>query len=74
MGYREDTIEGAEQPFVKEVLILRQTFLALLELPGILPLESVGTPFCHHLHEAVAMAQHQASAPGTIVDELRRPA
>jgi molecular chaperone GrpE len=32
----------------------------------------VGTPFNHDRHEAVAMAEHNRSEPGTVVDELRR--
>ncbi len=62
----------AEQPFVKGVRIIHQKFLALLESHGVLPFESVGTPFNHDRHEAVAMAKHAASEPGIVVDELRR--
>ncbi|MCX6145502.1 MAG: nucleotide exchange factor GrpE [Ignavibacteriales bacterium] len=62
----------AEQPFVKGVRIIHQKFLALLETHGILPFESVGKPFNHDLHEAVAMTKHAAGKPGTVVDELRR--
>lgn len=61
-----------EQPFVKGVRIIHQKFLALLETHGVLPFVSVGTPFNHNLHEAVAMAKHEGSEPGTVVDELRR--
>jgi molecular chaperone GrpE len=61
-----------EQPVVKGVRIIHQKFLALLETHGVLPFESVGTPFDHNLHEAVAMAKHEGSEPGTVVDELRR--
>jgi molecular chaperone GrpE len=63
---------NAEQPFVKGVRIIHQKFLALLETHGVLPFESVGMPFNHDLHEAVAMTKHAASEPGTVVDELRR--
>ncbi len=62
----------AEQPFVKGVRIIHKKLLALLETHGVLPFESVGTPFNHNLHEAVAMAKHEGSEPGTVVDELRR--
>jgi molecular chaperone GrpE len=61
-----------EQPFVKGVLIIYQKLLALLETYGVLTFESVGTIFTHNLHEAVAMAKHKGSEPGTVVDELRR--
>lgn len=61
-----------EEPFVKGVRIIHQKFLALLETHGVLPFVSVGTQFNHNLHEAVAMAKHEGSEPGTVVDELRR--
>ena len=61
-----------EQPFVKGVQIIHQKFLTLLEAQGVLPFESVGKPFNHDLHEAVALTKHAASKPGTVVDELRR--
>jgi molecular chaperone GrpE len=63
---------GSEQPFVKGVRIIHQKFLSLLETNGVLPFESVGTPFNHDLHEAVAMTKHKGIEPGTVVDELRR--
>jgi molecular chaperone GrpE len=62
----------AKQPFIKGMQIIHQKFLALLETYGVLPFESVGMPFDHNLHEAVAMAKHKGSEPGIIVDELRR--
>jgi molecular chaperone GrpE len=61
-----------KQPFIKGMQIIHQKFLALLETYGILPFESVGMPFDHNLHEAVAMAKHKGSEPGIVVDELRR--
>ncbi len=64
--------DGTEQPSVKGVRIIHKKFLAFLEKQGILPFISVGTPFNHDLHEAVAMAKHNGSVPGTVVDELRR--
>jgi len=62
----------AEQPFVKGVRIIHQKFLALLEMQGVLPFDSVGTSFNHDRHEAVAMAKQKGAEPGTVVDELRR--
>jgi molecular chaperone GrpE len=61
-----------EQSFVKGVRNIHQKFLALLKSYGVFPFESVGTPFNHNLHEAVAIAKHEGSEPGTVVDELRR--
>lgn len=64
-------INDVEQPFVKGVQIIYQKLLALLETHGVLPFESVGRTFDHNLHEAVAMAKHKGSEPGTVIDELR---
>jgi molecular chaperone GrpE len=61
-----------EQPFEKGMRIIHQKFLALLEANGVVPFESVGTPFNHALHEAVAMTNHDVNEAGTVVDELRR--
>ena len=63
---------GAEQSFVKGVRNIHQKFLALLETYGVLPFESVGTPFNHNMHEAVAIVNDEGSEPGTVIDELRR--
>jgi molecular chaperone GrpE len=57
---------------VKGVRIIHRKLLALLETQGVLSFESVGTPFNNNLHEAVAMANHEGSEPGIVVDELRR--
>jgi molecular chaperone GrpE len=62
----------AERPLVKRVRIIHKKLLALLETHGVFPFESVGTPFNSNLHEAVAMAKHEGSEPGIVVDELRR--
>ena len=62
----------AKQPSVKGVSIIHKKFLALLETHGVVPFESAGKPFDHNLHEAVAIAKHESSEPGTVVDELRR--
>jgi molecular chaperone GrpE len=63
---------GAEQPFVQGVRSIHQKFLALLEIYGVRPFESVGVQFNHSLHEAVAMANHEGGEQGVVVDELRR--
>ena len=68
LQYKND----AEQTLVKGVQIIYQKLLTLLETYGVLPFESIGTPFDHNLHEAVAMTKHKGSKPGTVVDELRR--
>ncbi len=63
---------GEEEPFVRGVRSIHQKVLALLETHGVIPFVSIGTPFNHNLHEAVAMTKHQGSEPGIVVDELRR--
>jgi molecular chaperone GrpE len=57
---------------VKGVRIIHKKFLALLETHGVLPFESVGMPFDHNLHDAVALTKNEESKQGTVVDELRR--
>jgi molecular chaperone GrpE len=61
-----------KKPSVKGVRIIHKKFLALLEMQGVLPFESVGMTFDHNLHDAVAIAKSEESKPGTVVDELRR--
>ena len=61
-----------EQPLVKGVQIIYQKLLVLLQTYGVLPFDSVCTPFNHYLHDAVATAKHKGSEPGTVIDELRR--
>jgi molecular chaperone GrpE len=61
-----------EQPVVRGVRTIHRKLLALLEMHGVHPFESVGTPFNPIVHEAVTMARHEGREPGTVVDELRR--
>jgi molecular chaperone GrpE len=61
-----------KQPSVQGMRVVHQKLLALLEKQGILPFESVGKPFDHNLHEAVAMTEHEGFEPGIVVEELRR--
>jgi molecular chaperone GrpE len=62
---------GSEQPFVQGVRSIYQKFLAVLETYGVRPLESVGMPFDHNFHEAVAVVKQKGSEPGTVIDALR---
>ena len=66
------SVKNSKQPFVKGEQIIYQKLLALLETYHVLPFESAGIPFNHNLHEAVAMAKHNGSKPGIVLDELRR--
>ena len=61
-----------EGPFVHGVQMIHQKFLALLETHGVRPFVSVGMPFDHNLHEAVALVENEDNEPGTVVEELRR--
>lgn len=61
-----------EEPFVRGVRIIHKKILALLATHGVIPFASVGIPFNHNLHEAVAMARHEGGEPGIVVAELRR--
>lgn len=63
---------NGELTMMKGVRNIYQKLLALLETLGVLPFDSAGTLFNHHLHEAVGVAEHEDIAPGTVVDELRR--
>jgi len=60
------------QPSVEGMQIIHQKLLTLLGRHGVLPFKSVDMPFDHNLHDAVAVAKHKGSKPGTVVDELRR--
>ncbi len=60
-----------ETPFCQGVRIIYHKCLALLETHGVRPFRSVGTPFDHNRHDAVAFAPPDNSEPGTVVDELR---
>jgi len=62
----------AEEPLVKGVRLIHKKLLTLLETHGVVPFDSVGMPFTHTRHEAVAVADHEDAEPGTVVDELRR--
>jgi molecular chaperone GrpE len=61
-----------EDSIVQGVRIIHRKLLAMLERHGVLPFESVGTPFNPAVHEAVTMARHEGREPGTVVEELRR--
>ncbi len=56
---------------VRGVKIIHRKVLALLEMHGVLPFESVGMPFNPAVHEAVTMARLEGREPGTVVEELR---
>ena len=60
-----------EDSVVQGVRIIHRKLLTLLEMHGVLPFESVGVPFNPAVHEAVTMATHEGSEPGTVVEELR---
>lgn len=57
---------------VKGFRLIHEKILKLLDSYGVIPFESIGLPFDHNLHEAVAMMKNEEYVPGTVVDELRR--
>jgi molecular chaperone GrpE len=61
-----------EDSIVQGVRIIQRKLLALLEVHGVLPFETVGTPFNPAVHHAVTMARHEGREPGTVVEEVRR--
>ena len=62
----------ADLPTVKGVQIIHKKFLSLLGAYGVVPFNSIGSPFDHNMHEAVAMEKLDGSESGIVVDELRR--
>lgn len=66
------------------VALVRDKFLAALERYGIRPVDAMGEPFDHNLHDAVAEQPTDRAEPGTVVavvqkgylmgDKLLRPA
>lgn len=63
---------GKKEPFERGVRNIHKKILSLLESHGVIPFVSIGIPFNHNLHEAVAMTRHEGSEPGIVVGELRR--
>ncbi len=59
-------------PFVKGVRNIQRKFMLLLESQGVISFETVGMPFNHELHEAIAVTECDGIEPGLIVNELRR--
>ena len=65
-------ISNEKEPFAEGVRMIHQKLLALLEANGVAAFKSVGEPFNHDVHEAVAMVEREDLEPGIVVDELRR--
>jgi molecular chaperone GrpE len=59
-------------PLTEGIRLIHHKPLAVLKAQGVVPFESVGTPFDHDRHEAVAMVALKGKKPGTVVDELRQ--
>jgi molecular chaperone GrpE len=60
------------QNLSKGLRLIHEKIIKLLETNGVMPFESIGTPFDHNMHEAVAMMKLEGYEPGIVVDELRR--
>jgi molecular chaperone GrpE len=64
--------EHQQQPVVEGVRHILQKMLAMLEARGVRPFVSVGKPFDHNIHDAVAVDSRSGIEPGMVIDELRR--
>jgi molecular chaperone GrpE len=49
---------------------IHRRLVALLEVQGVTPFESLGHPFDPALHEAVGSEESEQQEPGTVLDEL----
>lgn len=61
-----------DESLAKGVKIIYQKLHAMLLAYGVSSFESIGAPFNHNLHEAVAIVKDKESESGIVVDELRR--
>lgn len=52
-------------------MILTQ-FKDVLTMNGVLPIDAIGKPFDHNIHEAIEMIETDKFPPGTVVEELVR--
>jgi len=59
--------EGPDSGLVEGVALVREKFLATLERYGIKPVDALGKPFDHNLHEALAEQPTEEAPPGTVV-------
>jgi molecular chaperone GrpE len=68
----EAASDRTADPFVQGVSLVRQQFLATLEGLGVNRIETIGQPFDHSLHEAVAtVAASDSTQAGRIVGVVR---
>lgn len=66
----------ASDPVAQEILngfvLIQKQFHNVLEKMGVKPIEAMGKPFDHDLHQAVMQVEDQNVEPNTIVKELQR--
>jgi molecular chaperone GrpE len=60
------------RPITDGVRQILQKLLALLEARGVHPFVSVGKPFDHNIHDAVAVDKRTGVDPDIVIDEVRR--
>lgn len=65
-------MNGEEPVVASGVRMIHRKLMTLLESFDVIPFDSVGVPFDHELHEAVAIEKNNDSESGTVIDELRR--
>jgi molecular chaperone GrpE len=61
-----------KQPGMDGIRQIHKKLTALLETHDVRPFVSVGMPFDHHIHDAIAVEQPGSHGPGMVIDELRR--
>lgn len=63
----------SEEPVVASgIRMIHHKLLSLLESFAVIPFDSIGEPFDHDLHEAVAIEKDTGRESGIVTDELRR--
>jgi molecular chaperone GrpE len=63
---------GEGGALVQGVSMVQSQFLDVLRRHGVKPIEALGKPFDHHLHEAVTQVPAPDRPPGTVVQVLEQ--
>lgn len=69
LGSVPEELKG--QPWVEGMWLVERKLRSILDAEGLTPVESLGTPFDPHLHEAVAHVESDA-AEGTVIEEFQK--
>jgi molecular chaperone GrpE len=63
---------GETGPLVQGVAMVHNQFLDLLKRYGVTPIEALGKPFDHNLHEAVVQQTAPGKPPDTVIQVLEQ--